>query len=145
VYRDTSPSDIQDIMSFEESHIHRDFETAVVAAAAQHSVKTAMISPPMIHGVGNGSVKTRSIQVPILIENILKRRKHSRFWKVRMFGIVFILTMCLPLSLLSLRRHSWALEVKSRGSLGATTSSRTLNLYVYLVQCQISRQPTKLQ
>lgn len=75
VYRDTSPSDIQEIMFFDESHIHRDVEAAVVAAAAQHNVKTAIISPPMIHGVGNGPVKKRSIQVPILIENILKRGK----------------------------------------------------------------------
>jgi hypothetical protein len=75
VYRDTSPSDIREIMSFDESHIHRDVEAAIVAAAAQYGVKTAMISPPMIHGVGNGPVKKRSIQVPILIENILKRGK----------------------------------------------------------------------
>ncbi|KAF2034233.1 NAD(P)-binding protein [Setomelanomma holmii] len=75
VYNDMSPSDIHEILSFDESHIHRDVEAAVIAAAAQYNVKTAIISPPMIHGIGNGPVKRRSIQVPILIENILKRGK----------------------------------------------------------------------
>jgi nucleoside-diphosphate-sugar epimerase len=75
VYHDMVPSDIREILSFDESHIHREVEAAVVAAAAQYDVKTAIISPPMIHGVGNGPVKKRSIQVPILIESILKRGK----------------------------------------------------------------------
>lgn len=75
VYNDMEPADIREILSFDESHIHRDVEAAVVAAAAQHNVKAAIISPPMIHGTGNGPVKRRSIQVPILIEKVLKRGK----------------------------------------------------------------------
>jgi nucleoside-diphosphate-sugar epimerase len=73
VYHDMIPSDIQEILSFDESHIHRDVEAAVIAAAAQHHVKTAIISPPMIHGIGKGPIKKRSIQVPVLIDSILKR------------------------------------------------------------------------
>jgi nucleoside-diphosphate-sugar epimerase len=75
VYHDMVPADVQEILSFDETHIHRDVEAAVVAAAAKYGVKTAIISPPMIHGVGNGPIKRRSIQVPVLIENILKRGK----------------------------------------------------------------------
>jgi hypothetical protein len=52
-----------------------DVEEAVIAAAKEHGVTAAIISPPMIHGIGDGPVKKRSIQVPILIENILKRGK----------------------------------------------------------------------
>lgn len=75
VYNDMSAEDIQEILSFDLSHIHRDVEEAIIAAANEHGVTGAIISPPMIHGVGQGPVKKRSIQVPILIENILKRGK----------------------------------------------------------------------
>lgn len=75
VYNDTNPSDVQEILSFDMSRIHRDVEAAVVDAAAKYVVKTAILSPPMIHGVGKGPVKKRSIQIPILIENILQRGK----------------------------------------------------------------------
>ncbi|KAF2498522.1 NAD(P)-binding protein [Lophium mytilinum] len=75
VYRDMSSTDIGEILSFDLTHIHRDVEEAVIAAAKENGVTAAIISPPMIHGVGAGPVKKRSIQVPILIENILKRGK----------------------------------------------------------------------
>lgn len=73
VYNDTTPSDVQEILSFDMSRIHRDVEAAVVEAAAKYNVKTAILSPPLIHGIGKGPVKKRSIQIPILIENILQR------------------------------------------------------------------------
>jgi hypothetical protein len=74
-YHDMSSEDVDEILTFDLSHIHRDVEEAVIAAAKEHGVTAAIISPPMIHGVGDGPVKKRSIQVPILIENILKRGK----------------------------------------------------------------------
>ncbi|OAK99958.1 NAD(P)-binding protein [Phaeosphaeriaceae sp. SRC1lsM3a] len=73
VYNDTTPSDVQDILSFDMSRIHRDVEAAVVEAAAKYNVKSAILSPPLIHGIGKGPVSKRSIQIPILIENILQR------------------------------------------------------------------------
>jgi nucleoside-diphosphate-sugar epimerase len=75
VYHDMSSEDINTILSFDVSHIHRDVEEAVIATAQEHGVTAAIISPPMIHGVGNGPVKKRSIHVPVLIENVLKRGK----------------------------------------------------------------------
>lgn len=75
VYNDLDPSDVQEILSFDISRIHRDVEAAVVDTAAQYNVKTAILSPPLIYGVGKGPVKKRSIQIPILIENILQRGK----------------------------------------------------------------------
>jgi hypothetical protein len=75
IYSDLSSEDISEILSFDTSHIHRDVEEAIIATAKDNGVKAAIISPPMIHGVGQGPVKKRSIQVPILIENMLKRGK----------------------------------------------------------------------
>ena len=75
VYHDMAPEDVQEILSFDLSHIHRDVEDAVISTSKQYGVTAAIISPPMIHGVGDGPVKKRSIQVPILIESILKRGK----------------------------------------------------------------------
>ena len=48
---------------------------AVLEAQRTLHVPTAIVSPPTIHGVGNGPIKTRSIQVPALAEAILKRGK----------------------------------------------------------------------
>jgi nucleoside-diphosphate-sugar epimerase len=73
VYNDMNASDVQEILSFDMSRIHRDVEAALVTAATQYKVKTAILSPPLIHGVGKGPMKKRSIQIPILIENILQR------------------------------------------------------------------------
>jgi hypothetical protein len=75
VYHDMYHEDVQEILSFDDSHIHRDVEDAVVSTARKHGVTAAIISPPMIHGVGAGPLKKRSIQVPILIDAILKRGK----------------------------------------------------------------------
>lgn len=75
IYNDMSFEDVADILSFDASHIHRDVEEAVISAAKEYGVNAAIISPPMIHGVGKGPVKRISIQVPILIENMLKRGK----------------------------------------------------------------------
>jgi hypothetical protein len=75
VYHDMDSKDVAEILSFDLSHIHRDVEEAIISAAKEHGVTAAIVSPPMIHGVGEGPVKKRSIQVPILIENTLKRGK----------------------------------------------------------------------
>lgn len=75
VYNDMSSKDVDEILSFDSSHIHRDVEEAIITAAKENGVKAAIISPPMIHGIGQGPVKKRSIQVPILIESMLKRGK----------------------------------------------------------------------
>jgi hypothetical protein len=58
-----------------EDHLHRDIDKAVIETGVAHRVPTAIMSPPMMHGVGNGPVKTRSIQVPLMIEAVLKTTK----------------------------------------------------------------------
>jgi len=74
VYSDVA--DLKEITSFPlENHVHRDVDMALLEAQQKFSVPTAIVSPPMIHGVGLGPLKTRSIQVPFLIEATLKRGK----------------------------------------------------------------------
>jgi hypothetical protein len=69
-------ADLVEITSFPlENHLHRDVDAAILAAQERFKVPTAIVSPPMIHGVGKGPIKTRSIQIPFLVEAILKRGK----------------------------------------------------------------------
>lgn len=70
IYHDID--DLDEITSFDSTHLHRDVDAAVIAAGEKHGVSTAIISPPTIHGVGAGPIKTRSLQIPFLIEAILK-------------------------------------------------------------------------
>ena len=55
--------------------MHRDVDMAVLEAQKKLHVPTAIVSPPMVYGVGKGPLKNRSIQVPSMIEAILKRGK----------------------------------------------------------------------
>jgi hypothetical protein len=50
----------------------------------------------MIHGIGKGPGKQRSIQVPIMIENILKTGRNFRFWRQVISGTAYISIVWLP-------------------------------------------------
>jgi len=72
IYHDVD--DVAEITTLSlEGHLHRDIDNVVLSTGADLKVPTAIISPPMIYGIGAGPIKTRSIQVPILTEAILKR------------------------------------------------------------------------
>lgn len=74
VYHDVA--DLEAITSFAvENHVHRDVDMALLQAQKAFHVPTAIVSPPTIHGVGKGPIKTRSIQIPLLAEAVLKRGK----------------------------------------------------------------------
>ncbi|KAG9229824.1 hypothetical protein BJ875DRAFT_176752 [Amylocarpus encephaloides] len=74
VYHDMA--DLTEITSLPvEGHVHRDVDRAVLDAQKRFSVPTAIICPPLIHGVGTGPIKKRSIQIPYLTETFLKRGK----------------------------------------------------------------------
>jgi len=67
-------TDVAEITSFPlQDHVHRDVDAAILEAQKRLGVPTAIVSPPTIHGIGKGPIKTRSIQVPFLIDAILKR------------------------------------------------------------------------
>jgi hypothetical protein len=67
---------LAEITSFPvEGHVHRDVDMAILDAQKKFHVPTAIVSPPQIHGVGRGPIKTRSIQIPALIKAALERGK----------------------------------------------------------------------
>jgi hypothetical protein len=71
VYDDVK--DIQEIINLPMTAYHRSVDDAVIISGQEYGVPTAIICPPMIHGVGTGPCKKRSIQIPILIEAIVER------------------------------------------------------------------------
>jgi hypothetical protein len=73
IYHDNSEADVAEIVSFDLTHFHKDTEEAIRTAAKAAAVPFAILCPPTIYGTGKGAFKTRSIQIPFLIEAILKR------------------------------------------------------------------------
>ncbi|RLL99782.1 hypothetical protein CFD26_106916 [Aspergillus turcosus] len=65
--------DVQEIINLPMTALHRDVDNAVITCGKEYGVPTAILCPPMIHGVGTGPGKKRSIQVPFLIEAIVQR------------------------------------------------------------------------
>jgi nucleoside-diphosphate-sugar epimerase len=66
--------DIAKILSFDKSRYHREIDE-IVLQAGQQGLKTAIVCPPTIYGIGKGPVNIRSQQIPILIKQSLKRGK----------------------------------------------------------------------
>ncbi|KAF2430889.1 NAD(P)-binding protein [Tothia fuscella] len=73
IYNDVA--DLDEITSFDSSHVHADIDGSVSAAGLKYGIQTAILSPVTIYGIGRGPAKTRSLQIPFLVEGILKRRK----------------------------------------------------------------------
>lgn len=68
--------DIATITSFPDAVIHRPVDKLVLEASNRYpNVKTAVVCPPAIIGIGRGPGNTRTIQVPMLIELSRKRGK----------------------------------------------------------------------
>lgn len=65
--------DIQEIITLPMTALHREVDNSVITCGKEYGVPTAILCPPMIHGVGTGPGKRRSIQVPFLIEGIVQR------------------------------------------------------------------------
>jgi nucleoside-diphosphate-sugar epimerase len=64
--------DIDRLINLPDEALHRNVDKIVLAANSA-AVKTAVISPPTIYGVGKGPVNTRSIQVPDLVRFTLEK------------------------------------------------------------------------
>lgn len=71
IYHDVA--DIVEITSFDSTHLHHDTEAAVIASGKQLGIPTAIVTPPGIYGVGKGPINNRSVQVPVLAQETLKR------------------------------------------------------------------------
>lgn len=63
------------ISGIPDSAPHRDVELVIIAAAKEHGdvLRPAIVAPPTIYSAGRGPDNTRSIQVPILAEYLLKK------------------------------------------------------------------------
>ncbi|KFY53437.1 hypothetical protein V496_07592 [Pseudogymnoascus sp. VKM F-4515 (FW-2607)] len=71
IYHDVA--DILEITSFNSTHVHRDTDAAVIASGEQLGISTAIVTPCVIYGIGKGPINNRSFQVPVLVEETLKR------------------------------------------------------------------------
>lgn len=70
-------SDIDDfsrITSFHVDHLHRLTDDLIISSATTHT-RTAIVNPPAIYGPGTGAFNTKSIQVPVLAELVVKKGK----------------------------------------------------------------------
>jgi nucleoside-diphosphate-sugar epimerase len=67
--------DIAEITSFPDQAPHRVTDKMVLAAGTEHGdqVKTAIVCPPTIYGVGRGPGNQRSVQIPDLIKGTLQK------------------------------------------------------------------------
>lgn len=73
VYHDLNPDQINGLP---DEQIHRDVDLFVTDAGQTNpKLKTAIIIPPLIYGIGTGLFNRNSIQLPILIRAALKRGK----------------------------------------------------------------------
>ncbi|KAK0660695.1 hypothetical protein DIS24_g3289 [Lasiodiplodia hormozganensis] len=68
---------IGELTSLPDPAWHRDVDKIVLAAAnaPAHPLKTAIVCPPCIYGVGRGPGNTRSVQIPELTRHTLSRGK----------------------------------------------------------------------
>ena len=64
--------DVGELTSLPHHAPHRNIDEIVLEAGSSH-VKTAIVCPPTIYGVGRGTGNTRSIQLPGLARCILQR------------------------------------------------------------------------
>ncbi|KAF2815820.1 NAD(P)-binding protein [Mytilinidion resinicola] len=67
-------SDIDAITSLPDSALHRNVDKIIQSAAVAHGdiLKTAIVCPPDIYGTGRGLVRTRSVYMPVFLEESVK-------------------------------------------------------------------------
>ncbi|KAI9744893.1 MAG: hypothetical protein M1818_001818 [Claussenomyces sp. TS43310] len=68
---------VERLTSLPDGAFHRNVDKVVLEAGTRHadSVKTTIVCPPTIYGIGRGPVSNRSKQVPTLIKHSLERKK----------------------------------------------------------------------
>ncbi|KFX86130.1 hypothetical protein O988_09752, partial [Pseudogymnoascus sp. VKM F-3808] len=71
IYHDVA--DIKEITSFDSTHLHSQTDAAVISSGKELNISTAIVAPSAIYGVGKGPINNRSVQVPVLAQETLKR------------------------------------------------------------------------
>ncbi|KAL3423842.1 hypothetical protein PVAG01_05589 [Phlyctema vagabunda] len=66
-------TDFDEIHKFDATHLHSVVDQAVQALGNKYGIKTALLLPASINGVGDGPIKSHSIQLPQLRDTIAKR------------------------------------------------------------------------
>ncbi|KAI1205649.1 uncharacterized protein F4807DRAFT_278119 [Annulohypoxylon truncatum] len=66
---------LSEMTSFPDAALHRNVDKLVLAAGEDARIKTAVVAPPLIYGIGRGPGNQRSVQIPRLIENFIQGRK----------------------------------------------------------------------
>ncbi|KAI0881628.1 uncharacterized protein GGS22DRAFT_172600 [Annulohypoxylon maeteangense] len=66
---------VSEMTSYPDAAPHRNVDKLVLGAGEDTHIKTAVVCPPVIYGIGRGPVNQRSLQIPLLIENFIKRGK----------------------------------------------------------------------
>lgn len=73
VYSDLNPDQIN---SLADEQPHRDVDLYIINSAdANPLLKTAIVLPPLIYGIGTGPFNRTSVQLPVLVRAALKRHK----------------------------------------------------------------------
>ncbi|CAF2989399.1 unnamed protein product [Rotaria sp. Silwood2] len=73
VYSDLNPDQIN---SVSDEQPYRDIDLFIINSAdANPLLKTAIILPPLVYGIGTGPFNRSSVQLPVLIRAALKRQK----------------------------------------------------------------------
>ncbi|KAI1454663.1 hypothetical protein F4805DRAFT_304602 [Annulohypoxylon moriforme] len=66
---------VSELTSFPDPAPHRNVDKIVLEAGQDSRIKTAVVSPPCIYGIGRGPGNQRSVQIPWLIEHFIRRGK----------------------------------------------------------------------
>lgn len=66
---------VHEVISLPDTAFHRDVDKIVLASGEEDLIKTAIVCPPTIYGIGRGTGNQRSAQIPMLAEAMLKRGK----------------------------------------------------------------------
>ena len=73
VYNDLDPDQINGLS---DKQMHRDVDLFIINAAdANPLLKSAIVLPPLIYGIGTGFFNRTSVQLPMLVRAALKRKK----------------------------------------------------------------------
>lgn len=67
--------DLAEISSFDHTRVHAITDQLVLREGQKAGVRTAIALPPMVYGTGDGVIKTTSMQLPWLADEIIKRGK----------------------------------------------------------------------
>lgn len=66
---------VSEVTSFPDAAPHRIVDKLILGASEDPRIKTAIVCPPLIYGIGRGTGNQRSIQIPVLIEKSIQRGK----------------------------------------------------------------------